>query len=78
MVMYRDFVTRKARKLGIVGEVWNDEDGTVHVIAEAEESALTVLISALHRGPIFASVESVDVVRSEPQGAYSQFVIRYK
>src|SRR3989344_224255 len=34
VVMYRDFATRKARGLGLVGEVKNLPDGTVRVVAE--------------------------------------------
>lgn len=78
MVMFRDFVSRHAKKLGVVGEVWNEADGTVRVIAEGDELALTDLVSTLHHGPILASVHGVDILRGEPQGAYSQFMIRYK
>lgn len=78
LVMFRDFTTRRARRLGLVGEVWNEQDGTVRVIAEGDELALTKLISSLSRGSLLSRVTKVDHIFSEFTGAYTQFVIRFK
>ncbi len=78
MVMYRDFVTRKARKLGVVGEVHNEKDGTVSVIAEAEKDLLEQLVRALHLGSILSHVQNVDVSYHDATGEYTQFKIRYQ
>ena len=77
MVMYRDFATRKARRLGLVGEVKNLPDGSVRVIAEGPRDALDRYVEKLKRGPILARVDEVDTVRTAPSGAYESFDIRY-
>mgnify|MGYP003395876455 FL=1 len=77
MVMYRDFVTRSARKLGIVGEVWNERDGTVRIVAEGDEERLNLLIKLLHKGSLLARVEAVTVDWKEQSQTYHSFTIRY-
>jgi len=77
LVMYRDFATRKARKLGIVGEVENQQDGTVVVIGEGEEEALQAFSTLLRQGSLLSHVERVDVVWKEATGAFQYFKIRY-
>lgn len=78
MVMYRDFVTRHARALGVTGEVKNMPDGTVSVVAEGEESALMLLIEKLKRGPLLAYVEAVRVVWKDATHAFTDFNIVYR
>jgi len=77
MVMYRDFATRKARGLGLVGEVTNLSDGTVRVIAEGEEERLHTYLSLLEQGSILAHVEHVGVVWKDATNAYTKFMITY-
>jgi len=78
MVMYRDFAARTARKLGLVGEVWNERDGTVRIIAEGEEGLLNKLIIALKKGSVLARVDAVDTIWGDTQGSYEEFNIRYE
>ena len=75
MVMYRDFAQRKARGLGIVGEVKNLSDGTVEVIAEGEKEMLEMYIEKLKRGPLLAQVQTVAVEWRTPSCAFSDFEI---
>ncbi len=77
MVMFRDFVQRSARKLGLIGTVQNMPDGSVRVVAEGEEEKLNELFELIKRGPIFARVEHVEVFWSEPLGGYKTFDILY-
>lgn len=77
MVMYRDFVQRKARGLDIVGEVENCADGTVCVRAEGEKAKLDTLVEMLKKGPFLAKVENVSVAWKEPTGNFMSFIIRY-
>ncbi|MEK7118368.1 MAG: acylphosphatase, partial [Patescibacteria group bacterium] len=51
LVMYRDFVVRKARGLGVVGEVENKEDGTVFLVGEGEGEKLLAFVEELKKGP---------------------------
>jgi len=77
MVMYRDFVTRKARSLGLVGEVKNITNGTVRVVAEGESKALERLGVLLKRGSVFSRVDSVALARKPFTGEYQSFNISY-
>lgn len=77
MVMFRDFVTRKARARGIVGTTQNNLDGSVSIVAEGEEKALQELLTLVKRGPLFASVERVEAEWFEPLGGYKKFDILY-
>jgi acylphosphatase len=77
MVMFRDFTQRKARGLGIVGEVENLPDGTVRVRAEGERESLEKLVAHLKRGSLLSKVEDVKAEWKEPTGMYTKFLIRY-
>ena len=77
LVMFRDFVTRKARARGVVGTVRNNPDGSVSVIAEGEEMKLRELLVLVRRGPILARVDRVEEKWGEPLGGYKNFDILY-
>lgn len=77
MVMYRDFACRKARGLGLVGEVRNLNDGTVRVVAEGVRLVLETYITRLKRGSLFSHVDRVTLAFKEPTGEYQGFSIRY-
>lgn len=76
-VMYRDFATRKARSLGLVGEVQNLPDGTVRVIAEGSREKLDEYVKKLRRGSLLSRVEGVVVSYVPPTGTYTYFDITY-
>ena len=78
MVMYRDFTMRKARKLGLVGTVKNNIDGTVSVVAEGEEESLHEFIPLLMKGSLLARVDAVSVIWKDATNKFTQFVIAYK
>ncbi len=77
MVMYRDFAQRKARGLGLVGEVQNLKDGTVRVVAEGPRKSLETYVAKLARGPLLARVETVKSVSLPALGIYTAFDINY-
>lgn len=77
MVMFRDFVKRKARPLDIAGTVENKDDGTVFVIAQGKEENLKKFIEHLRKGPFLARVARADVEWPEPQGHFQGFEILY-
>jgi len=77
MVMFRDFVTRKARAGGVLGTVKNNPDGSVSVVAEGEEGKLRELLDLVHKGSIFSRVDNVIEKWSEPLGGYKNFDILY-
>jgi len=77
MVMFRDFVQRKATRLGLSGTVQNMSDRTVQVVAEGEEDKLQELLSLLHKGSIFSRVDKVEEKLRQPKGEFSGFRIVY-
>ena len=77
-VFFRDFVSRRARELGLSGYVRNLRGGeTVEVHAEGERSKLEQLIGYLYIGPPAARVDRVLTDWSEYTGSYSGFSVRY-
>lgn len=78
LVMYRDFVQRKARALGLCGEVKNLKDGTVSIIAEGERERLEQLVEKLKRGPLLARVDEVKYSFESATGTHKNFVIVYE
>lgn len=77
MVMFRDFAKRKAIKLGLVGTVQNQGDGSVIVVAEGDEVALNEYVEYLNKGPILAKVKNVRIEWLEASGIFDDFSIVY-
>ena len=77
MVMFRDFTTRKARGLQLVGYVHNLPDGSVEVVAQGERAALEKLLERLHEGSILSKVERVEVAWAAPTQEFRNFSIKY-
>jgi acylphosphatase len=75
MVMYRDFATRKAHRLGLTGWVRNLSDGTVHVVAEGPRKNLDTYIRKLERGSILSNVENVSVTWHPATGEFTEFTL---
>ena len=77
MVMFRDFISRNARTLGIRGTVENLYDGSVKVIAQGSEDNLNKFIEYLHKGPFLARVIRVNIEWRELTGDFNCFTIQY-
>lgn len=75
-VLYRDFARRRARHFGLVGIVENLPDGTVHVVAQGDESELHYYLEDLKRGSMFSRVDAVDEKWGNAEQAFSDFTIR--
>ncbi len=77
-VLFRDFTSRHAQKLGVYGYVRNLPGGrAVEVKAEGELEKLEELIGYLRTGPPQARVEKVAVSWTEYTDSFSHFGIRY-
>jgi DNA ligase D-like protein (predicted 3'-phosphoesterase) len=74
-VGFREATRRRARELGVMGWVRNDEDGAVAVHAEGPAPAVAALISFLDKGPRGAAVAEVAVQEARVEG-HEQFAIR--
>ena len=76
-VSFRHYTIQKAYSLDIHGWVMNKRDGTVEVIAEGTENALTQLLDFLHQGSPAAKVERVEHEWREATGEFTNFKTRY-
>lgn len=75
-VGYRWFVQREAARLGLAGWVANQYDGSVEVVAEGPESALSELVLMLWEGPSGSSVGGVETRHEPARGNIAGFAIR--
>ena len=77
-VFFRDFVSKRAKELGLAGYVRNLPSGeAVEVNAEGERKQLGKLLGYLKTGPPTARIKEVVADWSEYSGNYSRFSIRY-
>jgi acylphosphatase len=74
-VFFRDTTRRQAVQRGVAGWVRNNPDGSVEAVFEGEDEAVERLVELCREGPRGAHVESVDVLREEPEGL-SGFEVR--
>jgi len=74
-VAFRDAAVRRAHALGVLGWVRNEDDGTVHVHAEAPGDALDAFAAWLHEGPSAARVDGVVAEKAKVEG-HEQFAVR--
>lgn len=77
MVMFRDFVCRKSRALGLVGTVRNLPDGTVAVVAEGSRKKLERLEILLRGGSLLSSVQEVQTSFGKAERKFVDFSIAY-
>ena len=75
-VYFRQYTWQEARRLGLVGWVANQPDGTVRVVAEGSEAALRQLLEFLHRGSPSARVERVESAWPAAMGTFVVFQVR--
>ncbi|PVD52719.1 acylphosphatase [Terrimonas sp.] len=74
-VYYRASAADEAQRLGLKGEVWNNFDGSVGLIAEGEEDKVNALIAWCRKGPARAEVKNINVTEGEIRG-YKNFVVK--
>jgi acylphosphatase len=75
-VYYRAFVQKLAIKYGITGFARNKSDGSVEIIASAEQKKLDPFIAGCHKGPMLAKVSQVLVNDTATSERFAQFEIR--
>ncbi len=76
-VGYRFFAERRAGQLGVKGWVKNLPDGTVEVVAVAEESVLQRFIQDLEKGPPSARVTGIEIEDYNLLDEVSGFTIKF-
>ena len=76
-VAYRASTQHEATRLGVVGWVANQPDGSVVLEAEGPIAAVDALVAWCHHGPRFASVTAVTVDDLPATDAETAFMIRH-
>ncbi|MFC4651423.1 acylphosphatase [Lactococcus nasutitermitis] len=79
-VGFRYFVISVAREHSIFGRVWNNDDGTVGIWAQSENSAeMTAFLASVRQGPKRSPFAKVDYLDSLPAAFpdFTDFNITY-
>jgi acylphosphatase len=74
-VNFRATAAQYALRLGLRGRIWNREDGAVEAEAVGPDDALVKFEAWLHRGPSYATVESVEAEALAGEPRHSGFAI---
>jgi len=75
-VGFRWFVQHAALQFGICGYVRNLYDGSVYIVAQAEEAALEMFSAAVQSGSRYARVDSLIVNKIDNAKMYHDFEIK--
>ena len=67
-VFFRETTRRLAQEHGVAGWVRNTWAGTVEAVFEGPPEAVERLVDFVHRGPVGAAVERVEVVEEDDEG----------
>ncbi|WP_424353337.1 acylphosphatase [Methanosarcina mazei] len=70
---FRDFIDEIAFNLNLNGYVKNLDDGTVQVVCEGEEAAISELLQKINVTQYPIRVENIEVTCKEPTGEYGTF-----
>lgn len=76
-VGFRAWALRRADALGLSGWVVNAPDGSVTVVLEGDRELVNEMLEALHKGPMLARVQRVDVEFQPYSGKLRGFEIKY-
>lgn len=74
-VFYRGSTREKALELEVAGEVWNNADGSVGLIAEGEEAQVDALLAWCWQGSLRADVQEVIVSTGTIKG-FKNFIVK--
>ncbi len=74
-VMYRSYIQEAATKLGLVGYVQNQSDGTVFVVAQGIPDVLKEFVEYLYEGSSLSTVSTVGVDWGSAVATYGEFSV---
>ena len=80
-VGFRYFVIMEAREFGIRGRVWNNDDGTVGILAQTDDAtALSQFTASVRKGPSRSPFAKVTYLDSIPTSFddFKDFNITYR
>jgi acylphosphatase len=76
-VGFRDYVQRRAERLGLAGYVMNLRDGRVRARAEGARASIEQFLREVEKGPPLSRVERLDIRWLPPSGRFGGFAVRY-
>jgi acylphosphatase len=76
-VSFRYYTQKQAQKLGLVGYVKNQVDGSVKIIAQGEKPNLDKLKNWCFSGSPYSSVKNVECISINESEQFSSFKISY-
>lgn len=76
-VCYRSETVRHARRLNVSGWVRNLRDGRVETVIEGPVDDVDAMIAWCSKGPVLASVTSMEIREETYTGEYEGFSILY-
>ena len=76
-VGYRAYVQANAQQLGVLGWVRNLPAGTVELVAQGPEAALTELEDTLWAGPPLSKVSDLRIEPQPPESDLKGFSVRH-
>lgn len=74
-VGFRQFVKRKAKKIGLFGWVKNLPDGRVEAVFQGSREKIEDLILLCKKGSFISEVEGVEIAWEESKEEYKDFVV---
>ncbi|TFG47178.1 MAG: acylphosphatase [Dehalococcoidia bacterium] len=74
-VGFRNYVLKEAGRLSVYGCVKNMPDGSVLVVAEGSTANLKAFEKVLKKGPLLASVSSINIENLPPTGEFTSFSV---
>ncbi len=76
-VFYRESCRKKSLSLGVSGWVKNLKDGRVEAVFEGEKGNVEKMVNWCRKGPIWAKVDSFDIIWEDYKSEFSEFETRY-
>lgn len=74
-VSYRASTATEARRLGVVGWVKNNSDGSVELEAEGDDDKVSALLAWCENGPPMARVTNVSTEEQAPKRSETAFAV---
>ncbi|GAB4365222.1 MAG: hypothetical protein Kow009_01960 [Spirochaetales bacterium] len=76
-VGFRYWTARLAERMGVVGWVKNEMDGSVTVVCEGPEDRVNRFVQQVRQGPPGARVDHVEIMPLSQRGIYKKFSIEF-
>ena len=76
-VFFREKTKKESEKLGVFGWVKNLADGRVEALFEGNKESVDKMVKWAQKGPFWAKVDNLEIVRERYKGEFKGFEIKY-